>query len=229
MRDVLGMARRRMPDDDAGNATSISMKRQMDAIKAQHVHLNVIRVGLDILSANARATALRRIDFAVLRCREIFRQVDLGVGRVRHFEINAADADGMDDIGNNDDASDLYRAWTVSNNGLDVFMVRTISAGHLGESPVGGSCNKNGKRGGLVGSRIDHPDAGDGIARTFAHEIGHFLGLSHNHGANCPSSTAGRNRLMAQTRCAVSVATSTNLTNGEGSTMRGHCSVRGGC
>jgi hypothetical protein len=69
----------------------------------------------------------------------------------------------------------------------------------------------------------------DGVARTFAHEIGHYLGLSHNHGDDCPTATSGRNRLMAQTRCAVSLRDSTDLTNSERSTMRGHCIVKGGC
>jgi hypothetical protein len=75
-------------------------------------------------------------------------------------------------------------------------------------------------------SRVGNPD---GFARTFAHEIGHFLGLSHNHKSDCPSTTAGRNRLMAQTRCQVTAAGSTLLTNGEGTTIRGHCSVQDGC
>jgi hypothetical protein len=34
---------------------------------------------------------------------------------------------------------------------------------------------------------------------------------------------------MSQTRCAVSNRSSVNLTSGEGSTMRGHCTVRPGC
>lgn len=227
MRDVLGMIRSRMPPDAAGNPTTVSMRAQMDAVKGRHIHLNVIRVGFDALTATQRQAALDRIDFAVLRTRQIYSQVNLGVGRVRHFFITVAEADGLDDIGSEGEAEDLWDGWSVQNNGLDVFMVRTISAGFIGLSPVGGNCNKNGKDSGLVGGQIDR-DA-DGVVRTFAHEIGHFLGLSHTHGANCPTGTAARNRLMSQTRCAISNATSTNLTSGEGSTMRGHCSTRTGC
>lgn len=227
MRDVLGFVRGRLPPDPSGIDASVSMRQQIDAVAGRHVHLNVIRVGFDALSSAAQATAMERIDFAILRVRQIYQPVNLGVGRVLHWFINQADADGADDIGSESEAEDLWDAWSVPNNGLDVFVVRTISADFIGLSPVGGACNKDDKDDGLVGGRIDR-DA-DGVARTFAHEIGHYLGLSHTHGDDCPTSTAVRNRLMSQTRCAVSNRNSVNLTSGEGSTMRGHCTVRAGC
>jgi hypothetical protein len=227
MRDVLGFVRGRLPPDPSGIDASVSMREQIEAVAAKHVHLNIIRVGFDAMSSTDQATAMERIDFAILRVRQIYRPVNLGVGRVMHWFIDQADADGADDIGSEGEAEDLWDAWSVPNNGLDVFLVRTISADFIGLSPVGGACNKNDKDDGLVGGRIDR-DA-DGVARTFAHEIGHYLGLSHTHGDDCPSSTAARNRLMSQTRCAISNRNSVNLTSGEGSTMRGHCTVRNGC
>jgi len=227
MRDVLGFGRGRLPPDPSGVDASVSMREQIEAVAGKHVHLNVIRVGFDAMSSSDQATANERIDFAILRLRQIYRQVNMGVGRVLHWFITQADADGADDIGSESEAEDLWDAWSVPNNGIDVFMVRTISADFIGLSPVGGACSKDDKDDGLVGGRIDR--AADGVARTFAHEIGHYLGLSHTHGDDCPTSTAVRNRLMSQTRCAVSNRNSTNLTSGEGSTMRGHCTVRNGC
>jgi hypothetical protein len=229
MRNVLGFVRGRLPPhpDGAGNTVSVSMRAQINAVAGRHVHLNVIRVGFDALSAADQTAALERIDWAILRTRQIYAPVSLGVGRVLHWFITRAEADGADDIGSEDEAEELWDDWTVQNNGLDVFMVRTISADFIGLSPVGGACGKDDKDDGLVGGRIDRES--DGVARTFAHEIGHYLGLSHTHGADCPTSNAARNRLMSQTRCALSNRNSVNLTSGEGSTMRGHCTVRPGC
>ncbi len=227
MSQVLGFARGRLPPDPSGAAASVSMRDQINAVAGRHVHVNVITVGFDALSAAARATAAERIDFAILRTREIYRPVNLGVGRVLHWFITQAEADGADDIGSEDEAEELWDAWTVPNNGLDVYMVRTISGDFIGLSPVDGACDKDDKDDGLVGGRIDR--GADGVARTFAHEIGHYLGLEHTHGDDCPTSNADRNRLMSQTRCALSNRDSTALVSGEGSTMRGHCTVRAGC
>lgn len=227
MSDVLGFIRGTFPPDPRGTP-SVSMREQIDAVAGKHVHLNVVQVGVDALSAAARATALERIDFAILRIREIYRPVSLGVGRVQHWEITQAQANGADDIGGEDEAEDLGDDWSVPNDGIDVFMVRVIStSAFVGISPVDGACEKGDKDDGLLGGTIARN--ADAVARTFAHEIGHYLGLEHNHGDACPTSAPDMNRLMAQTRCATSNRNSTVLTSGEGSTMRSHCMVHDGC
>lgn len=217
------------PDPDTSVRAEVSVLRWMQGLQGRHIHLNVIRMGFDALSAADRATGLERIDYATYRTRNIYRQVSLGVGRVLHWFVDAADANGRDDIGSRDEAEQLWEEWSVPNNGIDVFVVRNISTSQfVGRSPVGGNCDKGGKDDGLLGGEINR--AHEGFSRTFAHEIGHFLGLSHNHDdGECPTTTAGQNRLMAQTGCAVSLRTSVNLTSGEGSTMRGHCATRAGC
>jgi hypothetical protein len=246
MRDFFGFVRSRVPPDPEDANAEVSVRRQMDALEGRHVHLNVIRVGFDAIPAADRPAAFERLDYAVYRTRIVFRQRNLGVGRVLHWHIPAADANGLDDIGSTSEAEELWRSWSVPNNGVDVFMVRTISANFVGRSPVGGSCSKGSKDDGLIGGRIDRADGGtnnspaERVARTFAHEIGHFLGLSHNHDpgencTNCPTTAAGRRNLMAQTRCTSAtcggsgVRDSMVLTSAQGTTMRGHCSVRPGC
>ena len=79
---------------------------------------------------------------------------------------------------------------------------------------------------GVIGGEVNR--AADGVARTLAHEIGHYLGLAHNHGDSCPTTTAGQNNLMAQTRCAASIPNSVNLTTTQGASVRDHCFVQSG-
>lgn len=229
-RHLFGFARRRVPTDpDPDETATVSVREQIEALQDEHIHLNVIRVGFDaITSAEDRAAAVERLDYAIYRTRIVYKQVELPVGRVRHWLISAEDADGLDDVGSQDEARQLWQSTFVNNDGLDVFVARTISASDfIGLSPVGGSCRKPHRNDGLLGGRIDRSD--DGVARTFAHEIGHFLGLSHNHGSDCPVADADRKRLMAQTRCWPNLRESLILIDDEGTTVRDHCSVQEGC
>ena len=108
-------------------------------------------------------------------------------------------------------------------------LVGKIAAWHdfVGTSPRPGSCEKGPDNDGLVGGESGR--SSEAVARTFAHEIGHFLNLPHNHGDDCPTTTAGQNNLMAQTRCALSTRDSVLLTSVQGTTMRSRCQVRPGC
>lgn len=239
LRDFLGFSRREMPTDpDTGAAAEVSLNAAVRGVRGPHFHANVIRVGYDSIPAAEREDAAEKLDYAVYKARNIYRQRGLGLGRVQHFVIDADDANGFDDIGSESEAGDLWRSWTIDNNGIDVFVVRTISTSDfIGLSPVGGSCTKRSQSDGLLGGGNNRTY--DGLARTFAHEIGHFLGLSHNHGGgsgcnNCPPSNDGKSNLMAQTRCTTctggaGVRNSTLLTAAQGTTIGGHCSVRAGC
>jgi hypothetical protein len=226
---MFGFSRSRVPPDpDTSVRAEVSLLRLVRDLQGRHIHVNVIRVGFDTLSATDQDTAFRKLDYCIYRIRNIYRPVSLGVGRIEHYFIDAADANGRDDLGSEDEADELSDEWTVHNNAIDAFVVRNISdSDFVGISPVGGSCDKDSKDDGLVAGEIGR--GFEAVSRTFAHEIGHFLGLEHNHGEDCPTTTAGQNNLMAQTRCAISTRTSVLLTSSQGSTMRGHCSVRNGC
>lgn len=225
---LFGFRRARVPADPLGVPASVSVAQLAEDIGGDHIRLNVIAMGLDGLGAGEDA-ALEEVDYCVFRIRNIYRP-RLGVGRVLHYEVDAADADGFDVIADDDEAQDLWRSWSVGNSGIDAFVVRSISGTLLGRSPTPGSCTSS-KRDGLLAGGVD--ESSDGISRTFAHEVGHFLDLDHNHNelpdGPCPATTAGRNNLMAQTGCAISVRTSVILTAAQGAEMRDHCKVRGGC
>jgi hypothetical protein len=232
-----GFIRQALPADPTGATSQVSLLEQVRGVQGEHIHLNVIRVGFDAIAGGAPAldTALEKLDYATYRTREIYSQVNLGVGRVQHWFITASDADGKDDLGSEGEADDLIAEWSVPNAGIDAFVVRNISdADFVGKaSDIPGDCDKESKDDGVIAGEIGR--GFEGFARTFAHEIGHHLGLKHNHGGSpdCPGTTNGCNNLMAQTRCATSCGGGTRaatlLTGGQGSTMRGHCSVRSGC
>jgi hypothetical protein len=228
-----GFKRALVPPDPVTTA-SVSVLGQIHSVQQQHVHLNVIRVGFDRIPGDtAQDQALQSIDYAIYRTRIIYAQVNLGVGRVLHSHIDAVHAEGFDDIGSKQEADDLVASFSVANDGIDAFVVRNISANFVGKaSAIPGVCDKKTPDDGVVAGEATR--TGDGFARTFAHEIGHHLGLFHNHGPkpNCPNTTTGCNNLMAQTRCATSCGGGTRvavlLTSAQGATMRGHCSVQNG-
>jgi hypothetical protein len=223
---LYGFFRAQVPEDPEPTATAqVSLVDLIDSLQGDHIHVNVIRVGID----NFTADEVDRIDYAIYKIRNVYRAVSLGVGRVEHYDVTSADADGKDDLGSPGEAEELTQDWTVPNNGLDVFMVDNISdPDFVGISPIDGPCDKDAKGwSGVIGGEVNR--GAEGVARTFAHEIGHYLGLSHNHGDDCPTTATGRANLMAQTRCADSVRDSVLLTGSQGSNMRDHCSVDDGC
>jgi hypothetical protein len=228
MREVLGFWRGTPPTDPGtGTPVEVTLGEAFEALERRHVHLNLIEVGFDAAGVGSLDAADERVDYAVHRIRRIYSTASLGLGRVQYFWIGVGQAGGYDDLGSESEADDLSDDWSVSNDGVDMFLVANISdPDFVGVSPVPGDCSKGGKSDGLVGGEVGRE--AEGFSRTTAHELAHFLDLSHNHGDSCPTSTTARENLMAQTRCAVSTRSSVLITSSQATTMRGRCQVRNG-
>jgi hypothetical protein len=225
-----GFARWRLPADPTGARVEVSLKEQVARLRGAHFHLNVIAVGSDQFT-DADYT---EIDYSIFKLRNIYRPVGVGVGRVQHWVVSTSDADGLDTPTTTGDLEELTQDWTVQNDGIDMFIPHNMSVPSnggnvLGQSPQNGPCDKNAK--GMNGA-VCGLWGGDQTARSFAHELGHYLGLDHTHGDQCPTSNTVLNNLMTQTRCAqpvVGVRNSVQLTSSQGDTMDNHCSIKSGC
>jgi hypothetical protein len=192
-----------------GPPSDVSVLTQVRRLQGRHVHMNFIRVGSDQFTNNDFA----EMDAALQFTRDNYAQVNLGVGRIEHFVISTAEADGAENINNDDEAEELTNDWTVPNSALDIFWVLTYSGSTIGLSRVDGPCNKNAK--GMDGSVVAIEDDVNTTGFVLAHEAGHYLALSHSS-----SST----NLMFGT-----VPNGGNLTNSQGSDMRDHCFTKSGC
>lgn len=224
--DFFGFIRRTVPPDPTGARSVVSLKRQLDRLGDDHHDVNVIRVGSDQFTD----ADLIEIDYSTYKLRNIWNQVSIGVGRVRHFVIptsppgSPAGSVGLDTPTTRGQLEDITDRWVVDNSGIDLFIphnmnVTTSTGTILGRSAVGGPCEDkddkgmNGSVAGLWGS--------EQTARTVAHELGHYLDLKHRN--------SQPDNLMCQSGSANSTRNSTDLTNGQAGDMRDHCLMRGGC
>jgi len=225
LRDFYGFWQGVIPSVTGGSAT-LSLRQQCTLLKGSHIHIDVIHVGT--IDSDDDAT----IDAAVHVCRTVYATVSLGVGRVRHFAISAADANGMDVIDSATEKNSLLGAWNAPGAGIDVFMVRDITydsvVGSAGYIPAQCGDQPASDEDGVIVD-VNRPAAA--VARTFTHELGHFLGLSHTCGetSGTPPCAAPcqTSNLMTQSGCAS--GTALQLTSSQGTKMRCHFLVQAGC
>ncbi|NEQ31763.1 MAG: hypothetical protein F6K04_12285 [Leptolyngbya sp. SIO4C5] len=247
LRDFFGFIQERVPADPADptdpdwQQSRVSLLQRMQLLQGDYYNVNVIAVGWDNFTTNPTFGEMYdRADYAVYRSHEIYAQRSIGVGRVRYWYITSEDADGLDILDNDAELDELADQWSVDNDGIDVFIVFMMNMGGLlGRSDICGPCdgvetdsddelcdthNRDASVVNPRGAEDFNGNAGLGMARTFAHENGHYLGLRHpNNQASFPL------RLMTQTGSASSLRDSVELTNNEGNICRNHCSIQEGC
>lgn len=223
-----------------GHTGPLSLLTQMRLVRGQHVHVNLIRVGIE----NFTAANDRELDRAVEITRGFYATVGIGVGRVLRYFITEEEANENLVFGSIMVFDHLYKPltdrWTVLNNALDLFVLLQydpILGGVLGRSPVSGPCDKNDtcQTTGVVFAIEATPDE---TGQLLAHEVGHYLGLGHINGLTSSAvdldndgvidpwvPDSARNNLMFPRN----IPTATTLTQPQGVMMRLHCFQREGC
>lgn len=216
LRDFFGFLRGKLPPNTGlVPIATLSLLEQARRLRNPHFHLNVIRVGVDNFTDTDGIT----IDCSIFRIRDIYDQIGVGVGRVRHYAVSVADAGGLDRPTTYSQLEAITHRWHVRNNGIDVFIPHSmwVYADNnnlvLGHSPTGGPCEDKDDKG-MNGSVVGLFDTFT-TTLVFSHEIGHYLGLDHKD--DSPQN------LMYP------IPLSAGLTNGQGNKIRKHCLVKPGC
>lgn len=216
--DFFGFRRGRVPPDPTGVVASVSLLEQAKRLQQPHFHLNILEVGSDQFGNSATS----QIDYAVYKIRSIYAQVDVGVGRVEHYDILTADAAGFDQVTSQGEMVNLSNRWRVNNDAIDVFIPANLSVpGAIGRSPMPGPCPGKRNGGGAMNGSVVGPLNGDQMARTFSHEIGHYFGLDHRN--------AEPTNLMCQSSKASNIRTSVLLDAAQSSTIHAFCMTRAAC
>ena len=201
----------------------LSVKDQIELGKKRSVNISAILVGHEPdFSGTVTRAQVRRIQFSIQVMRNIFGTRDLGIRKIYWSWITMANVGSYANITNRAEAEDLTDDWNGGNDGIDCFFVQSIGdAG--GWSNVDGPCDKDSKDG-LTGSVVElsGSDAFTGV--LLAHEVAHYLKLSHTNSATNLMGQDANNDGIAEL--------STNnrvLSSAQGNLMRTHCTIRNAC
>ncbi len=190
-------------------------------IKGKAFNLSLILVAHEEdMSGEWTLAECGRIQEAVDRMRELYAQVTVGVRELYWQYIPIADAGGYTVV-DGGEATDLTEDWTGANDGIDVFLVNSVTDAD-GWSNTDGPCDKNSK--GRTGVVMEVYNNADLAGILMAHEVGHYLHLQH---------ASNITNVMGDDSDGDGVgsidSTSTNLTAAQGTTMKGSCFIRPNC
>jgi len=184
---------------------------------AAHFDVNVIVVGADKFTPAQQQQVNDSIQVMV----SIYAPLGPTVGTVSRFSISTANSRGLHVIVDVADAEKLADLFSVkTNEAIDLFVVAHLVLAD-GWSPRPGKCPK------LIRKNLRSPVVSlNGTAansgNSFAHEIGHFLGLPH---AEEDSSLVGPS-LVASNFMRSDSGTNTSMTQAQSERMRSHCTIK---
>lgn len=183
---------------------------------AAHFDLNVIVVGADKFTPVQN----QQVNDSILVMKSIYAPLGPIVGTVTRFTISTADSRGLHNMANDADAEKLADLFSVPNEAIDLFVVVAWVL-HDGLSPLAGKCPK------LTRKNLRSPVVAlNGTAansgNSFAHEIGHFLGLPHAE----DDSTLVAAALVASNFMRHDSGANTSMTQAQSDKMRTHCTIR---
>lgn len=176
-----------------------------------NVAVNLTLVGVEGFTPADRAA----VDDAV----RIMRIIMLGAGihlAIDRFKMSTAQVGRLVTITSNADARALTHKAAGPDGGIDMFVVKQMT-GADGWSPVGGPCDKTRK--GMTGAVVSLNGDAANRGNTFAHELGHYLGLEH---ASC-SDPAFNDNFIRGGKC--SSGANTVVTSAQAAIMVTHCAV----
>jgi hypothetical protein len=220
LRDFYGFRLGRVPDDPTGVEITLSISQQIKRLQNPHFHLVVTAVGSD----NFTNTVFGALDYSIFKIRNVYAQVGVGVGRVVHRNVLAANAHGLDVVTEEGELEDITDRFAVDGDSINLLIPASMNVPSdggviLGKSAIDGPCEEKDDKG-LNGS-VSGPWSSEQMARTVAHEVGHYLGLTHRNDEP--------DNLMCQSGEANSIRDSILLDSGQGDDIKDHCLMHGGC
>jgi hypothetical protein len=194
-----------------------SVRSFIQCVRGNVIDLNIIKVGADEFTYRQHAA----LDYAVIRAREIYWQVGIGVSRIRWFHVSAANAAGYHRPVSLNQLAEMTSRWIIFNGGIDVLVPVFVNsgvgeAGGLGPGDWGPCEDEKGGKG-MNGATVSAMGPSD-TAILLAHEVGHYLGARH----------VISNPYNVMFRAVVASADQVYFTAEQGRLMREHCMVRRG-